>query len=281
MKLIHTINELRAELESQRKEGKKIGLVPTMGALHEGHASLVRRAVSENEIVVVSDFVNPTQFNDKNDLLKYPRTLDADCELLEKEGADYVFAPSVEEIYPEPDTRQFSYAPLDTVMEGKFRPGHFNGVCQIVSKLFMIVEPDKAYFGEKDFQQLAIIREMVKQMNFPLEIVGCPIVREADGLALSSRNARLSAEERGFALNISKTLFKSQDFSASHTVSETQKFVEEAIAASEGLRLEYFEIVDGLTLQRIAEWDDTEYVVGCITVFCGEVRLIDNIKYKG
>ena len=281
MKLVHTISELRAELDLQRQAGKKIGLVPTMGALHEGHASLVRRAVAENEIVVVSDFVNPTQFNDKNDLLKYPRTLDADCELLEKESADYVFAPSVEEIYPEPDTRQFSYAPLDTVMEGKFRPGHFNGVCQIVSKLFMIVEPDKAYFGEKDFQQLAIIREMVKQMNFPLEIVGCPIVREADGLALSSRNARLSVEERGFALNISKTLFKSQDFSASHSVAETQKFVEDSIAASEGLRLEYFEIVDGLTLQRIENWEDTDYAVGCITVFCGEVRLIDNIKYKG
>ena len=281
MKLVHTISELRAELDLQRQAGKKIGLVPTMGALHEGHASLVRRAVAENEIVVVSDFVNPTQFNDKNDLLKYPRTLDADCELLEKEGADYVFAPSVEEIYPEPDTRQFSYAPLDTVMEGKFRPGHFNGVCQIVSTLFMIVEPDKAYFGEKDFQQLAIIREMVKQMNFPLEIVGCPIVREADGLALSSRNARLSVEERGFALNISKTLFKSQDFSASHSVAETQKFVEDSIAASEGLRLEYFEIVDGLTLQRIENWEDTDYAVGCITVFCGEVRLIDNIKYKG
>ena len=281
MKLVHTISELRAELDLQRQAGKKIGLVPTMGALHEGHASLVRRAVAENEIVVVSDFVNPTQFNDKNDLLKYPRTLDADCELLEKEGADYVFAPSVEEIYPEPDTRQFSYAPLDTVMEGKFRPGHFNGVCQIVSKLFMIVEPDKAYFGEKDFQQLAIIREMVKQMNFPLEIVGCPIVREADGLALSSRNARLSVEERGFALKISKTLFKSQDFSASHSVAETQKFVEDSIAASEGLRLEYFEIVDGLTLQRIENWEDTDYAVGCITVFCGEVRLIDNIKYKG
>ena len=280
MKLVHTINELRAELALQRQAGKKIGLVPTMGALHEGHASLVRRAVAENDVVVVSDFVNPTQFNDKNDLLKYPRTLDADCELLEKEGASFVFAPSVEEIYPEPDTRQFSYAPLDTVMEGKYRPGHFNGVCQIVSKLFMIVEPDKAYFGEKDFQQLAIIREMVKQMNFPLEIVGCPIVREADGLALSSRNARLSEEERRQALNISKTLFASKEYAASHTVEETQKFVEDSIAASEGLELEYFELVDGTTLQKIATWDETDYAVGCITVYCGEVRLIDNIKYK-
>ena len=281
MKLVHTIQELRAELDIQRKAGKKIGFVPTMGALHEGHASLVRRAVAENEIVVVSVFVNPTQFNDKNDLLKYPRTLEADCELLEKEGTAYVFAPSVEEIYPEPDTRQFSYAPLDTVMEGKFRPGHFNGVCQVVSKLFMMVEPDVAYFGEKDFQQLAIIREMVKQMNFPLQIVGCPIVREADGLALSSRNARLSNEQRKQALEISQTLFKSQEYAASHTLAETQKFVEESIAAAEGLELEYFEIVDGMTLQKIASWEDTDYIVGCITVFCGEVRLIDNIKYKG
>ena len=281
MKLVHTIQELRAELDIQRQAGKKIGLVPTMGALHEGHASLVRRAVAENEVVVVSDFVNPTQFNDKNDLLKYPRTLEADCELLEKEGAAYVFAPSVEEMYPEPDTRQFSYAPLDTVMEGKYRPGHFNGVCQIVSKLFMMVEPDKAYFGEKDFQQLAIIREMVKQMNFPLEIVGCPIVRESDGLALSSRNARLSEEQRKQALEISQTLFKSQEYAASHTLEETQKFVEDGIAAAEGLELEYFEIVDGMTLQKVASWEDTDYLVGCITVFCGEVRLIDNIKYKG
>ena len=281
MKLVHTINELRAELALQRQAGKKIGLVPTMGALHEGHASLVRRAVSENDVVVVSDFVNPTQFNDKNDLLKYPRTLDADCELLKKEGASFVFAPSVEEIYPEPDTRQFSYAPLDTVMEGKYRPGHFNGVCQIVSKLFMIVEPDKAYFGEKDFQQLAIIREMVKQMNFPLEIVGCPIVREADGLALSSRNARLSEEQRRQALGISQALFCSKEYAATHSVAETQEFVEKAIADAEGLELEYFELVDGLTLQKIASWEDTDYAVGCITVFCGEVRLIDNIKYKG
>lgn len=281
MKLIHTVQELRTELDAQRLAGKKIGFVPTMGALHEGHASLVKLAVAENDVVVVSDFVNPTQFNDKNDLLKYPRTLEADCELLEKVGAHYVFAPSVEEIYPEPDTRQFSYAPLDTVMEGKFRPGHFNGVCQVVSKLFMMVEPHCAYFGEKDFQQLAIIREMVKQMNFPIRIVGCPIVRESDGLALSSRNARLSEAQRVQALNISKTLFASKEYAATHTVEETQAFVEQAIAASEGLELEYFEIVDGLTLQKIAGWDDTDYAVGCITVFCGEVRLIDNIKFKG
>ena len=265
MKLIQTINELRAELDVLRREGKTIGLVPTMGALHAGHASLVKRAVAENDVVVVSDFVNPTQFNDKNDLLKYPRTLDADCKLLEACGAAFVFAPSVEEIYPEPDTRQFSYAPLDTVMEGKYRPGHFNGVCQIVSKLFLIVEPTRAYFGEKDFQQLA---------------VGWPIVRESDGLALSSRNARLSAEQRVQALQISKTLFASCEYAKTHSLAETKLYVEECIAKAEGLRLEYFEIVDGTTLQTVTDWNDSTYIVGCITVFCGEVRLIDNIKYK-
>ena len=280
MKLIQTIQELRTELDALRKEGKTIGLVPTMGALHAGHASLVKRAVAENDVVVVSDFVNPTQFNDKNDLLKYPRTLDADCKLLEECGASFVFAPSVEEIYPEPDTRQFSYAPLDTVMEGKFRPGHFNGVCQIVSKLFLIVEPTRAYFGEKDFQQLAIIREMVRKYPFNLEIVGCPIVREADGLALSSRNARLSDEQRIQALQISKTLFASVEYAQTHPLAETKAFVESAISTAEGLRLEYFEIVDGNSLQTVCDWKDGSYIVGCITVFCGEVRLIDNIKYK-
>ena len=280
MEIVHTIKDLQAALAALRAQGKTVGLVPTMGALHAGHASLVKRCVAENDAAVVSVFVNPTQFNDKNDLAKYPRTLDADCRLLEQCGAAFAFAPSVEEMYPEPDTRQFSYAPLDTVMEGKYRPGHFNGVCQIVSKLFEAVKPDRAYFGEKDFQQLAIIREMVRQLKFPLQIVGCPIVREEDGLALSSRNARLSAEERQQALKISQTLFASRDYAKSHTVAETQKFMEDAIEAAPGLRLEYFELVDGNTLQKIANWEDTSYAVGCITVFCGEVRLIDNIKYK-
>ena len=277
MKLIQTISELRAELDAFRKEGKTIGLVPTMGALHAGHASLVNRAVAENDVVVVSDFVNPTQFNDQNDLLKYPRTREADCALLEKCGATLVFAPSVEEVYPEPDTRQFSYAPLDTVMEGKYRPGHFNGVCQI----FLMVEPHRAYFGEKDFQQLAIIREMVRKYPFNIQIVGCPIVREEDGLALSSRNARLTAEQRKEALQISKALFASVDFSKSRVLLETKQFVEDCIRRAPGLELEYFEIVDGNTLQPVKAWDESNYIVGCITVYCGEVRLIDNIKYKG
>ena len=281
MELIQTISRLRSELDKLRSKRKTIGLVPTMGALHAGHASLVERAVGENDVVVVSDFVNPTQFNDKNDLAKYPRTLEADCDLLAKCGVTFVFAPSVEEMYPEPDTRSFSYAPLDTVMEGKYRPGHFNGVCQVVSKLFLIVNPTRAYFGEKDFQQLAIIREMVRSYPFNIEIVGCPIVREADGLALSSRNARLSGGERKQALQISATLFASLDYAKEHSLAETKRFVEDRIAQADGLRLEYFEIVDGNTLQSLGEWNESDYVVGCITVFCGDVRLIDNIKYKG
>lgn len=280
MRVVHTINGLQAELSVLRTQGKQVGLVPTMGALHAGHASLVKCCLEQNDVTVVSVFVNPTQFNDKNDLMKYPRTLNADCELLESVGATLVFSPAVEEMYPVPDTRIFNFAPLDTVMEGKYRPGHFNGVAQIVSKLFDAVKPDRAYFGEKDFQQLAIIREMVKQLNYDLEIVGCPIVREIDGLALSSRNARLSATDREIALNISKVLFKSRTYAIDHSVEETTEFVRGEIAKVDGLRLEYFEIVDGNTLQNITNWDNTFYAVGCITVFCGDVRLIDNIKYK-
>ena len=280
MKIIRTIPELRQELAAMRAADKSIGFVPTMGALHLGHASLVKRSVAENGVTAVSVFVNPTQFNDKNDLKNYPRDLQADCKLLESIGADIVFAPEVEEMYPEPDMRVFSFAPLDTVMEGGCRPGHFNGVAQIVSKLFYAVEPDKAYFGEKDFQQLAIIREMVNRLDIKVEIVGCPIVREGDGLALSSRNMLLSAEERERALTISRTLFASVDYAASHTLAETKSFVEEAINATEGLRLEYYQIVDGNTLQEIKEWGESDYIVGCIALFCGKIRLIDNIKYK-
>lgn len=280
MKVVSTVKELKALLDSYRSEGKSIALVPTMGALHAGHASLVERAVRENDVTVVSIFVNPTQFNDKNDLKNYPRTLEADCALLERVGASIAFAPSVEEMYPSEDTRQFSFEPLDTVMEGACRPGHFNGVAQIVSKLFYAVEPDVAYFGEKDFQQLAIIREMVRQLALPVEIAGCPIVRESDGLAMSSRNTLLSAEERERALTISRTLFNSLDYAKEHSLAETKDFVEECINAAAGLDLEYFQIVDGNTLQEVKEWGDSSYVVGCIALFCGKIRLIDNIKYK-
>jgi pantoate--beta-alanine ligase len=280
MKIIHTVKELQTELSGDRSEGKTIGFVPTMGALHAGHASLVKCSVNENDVTVVSIFVNPTQFNDKEDLKKYPRTLEADCKLLEPMGVAYVFAPSVEEMYPVPDTRKFSYPPLDTVMEGVHRPGHFNGVCQIVSKLFDAVKPHRAYFGEKDFQQLAIVREMVRRMKLDVDIIGCPVIREVDGLAMSSRNMRLSVQERENALEIPRTLYKSRTFASSHTVCETRKFVEDAIAGAPGLQLEYFAIVDGNTLQAVDRWDISDNVVGCITVCCGDVRLIDNIKYK-
>ena len=280
MKVIGTIAELKELLDDYRGEGKSIGFVPTMGALHNGHASLVERSVRENDVTVVSVFVNPTQFNDKNDLKNYPRTLEADCALLERVGAAVVFAPTVEEMYPSEDTRVFSFAPLDTVMEGACRPGHFNGVAQIVSKLFCAVEPHKAYFGEKDFQQLAIIRDMVRRMAFDIEIVGCPIVREEDGLAMSSRNTLLSEDERERALTISSTLFASVDFAKVNSLAATKAFVEDMIDDTEGLELEYYQIVDGNTLQEIQEWGDSDYVVGCIALFCGNVRLIDNIKYK-
>ena len=212
--------------------------------------------------------------------MKYPRTLDADCMLLEACGAAFVFAPSVEEIYPEPDTRQFSYAPLDTVMEGKYRPGHFNGVCQIVSKLFGFVEPDRAYFGEKDFQQIAVIRKMVQLEGFKLQIVACPIKREDDGLALSSRNVRLTAEQRQLAPNIYRVLKESCNFAKSHTVAETEKFVVDSLNALPHIEVEYYSIVDALTMQPVSDWADADSITGCITVYCGEVRLIDNIAYK-
>ena len=282
MKVFNTKANLEEALAAARAEGKKIGLVPTMGALHAGHASLVKRSVSENDVTVVSVFVNPTQFNDKNDLKNYPRTLEADCQLLESLGATYVFAPSVEEVYPEPDTRTFSYPPIDSVMEGPRRPGHFNGVCQIVSKLFYMVQPDRAYFGEKDFQQIAVIRAMVDDLKLPIELRPCPIVREESGLALSSRNALLSEGEKRTAVCISQALKTSVEFAKNHTVAETHDLVVGALNATRGLEVEYFEIVNGITLQPVASWDEASYIVGCITVYCGErpVRLIDNIKYK-
>lgn len=280
MRIVKTIPELKSFISECKGEGKTIGLVPTMGALHNGHLSLVERARKDNDIVVVSVFVNPTQFNNKEDLRTYPRTEKRDCELLESAGCDVAFIPSVEEIYPEPDTRVFDLGKVAEVMEGKHRPGHFNGVAQIVSKLFAIVEPDRAYFGEKDFQQIAVIRRMVELEGFDLEVVACPIVREADGLALSSRNVRLTEEQRAVAPNIAKTLMESLNFAKSHTVADTVKFVVDKINSYPDLEVEYYEIVNGHDMQAIGDWGDSDYVVGCVTVYCGDVRLIDNIAYK-
>ena len=283
MKQISTIAELRSELNRLREQGKTIGLVPTMGALHAGHASLVRRSVEENDVTVVSIFLNPTQFNDKTDLANYPRTLDADCRLLEECGATIAFAPSVDEIYPEPDTRQFSYPPTDSVMEGAFRPGHFNGVCQIVSKLFAMTEPDRAYFGEKDFQQIAVIRRMAEDLGFKLQIVPCPVIREQSGLAMSSRNTLLTPEERETAAAIYQTLRTSREWMNEKTVEEVHDKVVADINAVEGLQVQYYSIVDGRSLADVGSWDESDDIVGCITVFCGSqpIRLIDHVRYKG
>ena len=283
MKVFNKIVDLQSELDQCRKEGKEIGLVPTMGALHEGHASLVKRSGKENGATVVSVFLNPTQFNDKGDLDRYPRTLDADCKLVEACGADYVFAPSVEEVYPTPDTRHFEFPPVSTVMEGAKRPGHFNGVCQVVSRLFDIVNPTRAYFGEKDWQQIAVIKQLVKFMGSSVKIVECPIIRDEDGLAKSSRNTLLAADERAIAPAIFKALKASVEYAKDHSVKETHDKVVNEINAVDGLEVEYFQIVDGDSLQDVASWDDSDYVVGCITVYCGKtpIRLIDHIKYKG
>ena len=282
MKLFRRIVELQNELFEVRKQGKKIGLVPTMGALHEGHASLVKRSVAENGATVVSVFLNPTQFNDKKDLERYPRTLDADCALVESCGADYVFAPSVEEMYPTEDKRHFDFPPVTSVMEGAHRPGHFNGVCQVVSRLFYIVRPDRAYFGEKDWQQIAVVKALVKYLELKVQIVECETIREADGLAKSSRNTLLSADERAIAPKIYEALKESKDYAKTHTLSETHDKVVSDINAVDGLEVEYFSIVDGNTLLDVANWEDCPYVVGCITVYCGKtpIRLIDHITYK-
>jgi len=282
MKVFHRIVDLQNELFIVRKGNATIGLVPTMGALHEGHASLVRQSVSDNDVTVVSVFVNPTQFNDKNDLKNYPRDLDADSRLIEECGADYVFAPSENEMYPQPDNRRFEYPPVSTVMEGAHRPGHFNGVCQVVSRLFYIVRPTSAYFGEKDWQQIAVIKAMVRDLKIGVNIVECPIIRDTDGLARSSRNTLLTPEERLIAPNIYKVLQESISYSLTHTVTETHDYVVSRIDEVSGLKVEYFSIVDGNTLQDVSSWEDTPYVVGCITVYCGKtpIRLIDHIKYR-
>ena len=280
MEVVTKIADLQKKIAEIRTNGGTVGLVPTMGALHNGHLELVKRCVAENSICVVSVFVNPTQFNDKNDLLHYPRTLDADCKLLESAGCAIAFAPEVEEMYPVEDTRVFNLGAVAEVMEGKYRPGHFNGVAQIVSKLFDAVQPDRAYFGEKDFQQIAVIRSMVKLLNYPVEIVACPIVREDDGMALSSRNLRLTPEQRKNAVSISQTLFKSRTFAEQHSVAETIDYVVNTLNSVPDLNVEYFEVVNGNTLLSINDWSDSDYIVGCITVYCGEVRLIDNIAYR-
>ena len=278
METITNSEELRRALGSRDRSG--IGFVPTMGALHAGHRSLVERARRECATVVVSVFVNPTQFNDKTDLKNYPRTPEADLRLLEEVGADYVFMPSVEEVYPEPDTRTFDFGMIDKVMEGATRPGHFNGVAQVVSRLFYLVKPAKAYFGEKDFQQIAVIREMVRQLRIPVEIIPCPIVRGEDGLALSSRNTLLDTDHRTAAPYIYKVLKAAVEKSHQTTPDQLAAWVTAQVESNPLLKVIYFQVVDAATMQQVRTWEESPAIQGCIAVQAGDIRLIDNIKLR-
>jgi pantoate--beta-alanine ligase len=280
MKVIYTLSQLKSSLNEIRKTNKTLGFVPTMGALHDGHLSLVSLAKKENDVAIVSIFVNPTQFNDQEDLKSYPRSLDTDLEKLRPSHVDLVFAPLEKEMYPETDTRVFDFGNLDKVMEGKHRPGHFNGVAQIVSKFLMAVEPYRAYFGEKDFQQLTIIKQLVVQLKMDVEIVPCPIVREADGLAMSSRNMRLTPEQRKSAVWISQALFESKKRMNTLSVEQIVAWVIDRINKNSELDVEYFEIVDDVNLNAILSWEDPHHMVGCIAVRVGNIRLIDNIRYN-
>lgn len=283
MIICKTRDEISAAVAELRRQNKTLGFVPTMGALHNGHLSLVKKSMSENDCTAVSIFVNPTQFNNKHDLQTYPRTVDADVKLLEETGADIAFVPSVETMYPEGldnVTESYDFGFIGQVMEGAARPGHFNGVGIVVHRLFDLVKPDRAYFGMKDFQQIAIIREMVRQCNINIEIIPCPIVREDDGLALSSRNTRLNEEQRRQAVQISQTLFKAVGLVGEKSVDKVKEFVISTVNSVPLLDVEYFEIVDGNSLQTISSWNEAEWVVGCITVNVGDVRLIDNITLK-
>lgn len=280
MKVVRTAAELNQEVANKRKDGQTIGFVPTMGALHVGHISLVNKCLNDGCYTVCSIFVNPTQFNDKNDLKNYPRMPEQDLALLEERGVNLVFMPSVEEMYPETDTRTFDFGSIDKVMEGAKRPGHFNGVAQVVSKLFEMVQPDRAYFGEKDFQQVAIINAMVKQLGFKVEIVRCPIVRDTDGLALSSRNMLLNPTQRASAPNIYKALSDAKQVGSSITIEEIKKKVITQVNTDSELEVEYFDVVDADSLQSLSSWEESNNIFGCIAVKVGAIRLIDNIRLK-
>jgi pantoate--beta-alanine ligase len=277
MDVITSKSSLTSLIERLKGEGKEIGFVPTMGALHAGHLSLVKASKQDNDITIASVFVNPTQFNDKEDLRRYPRTPEADRALLEGSGCDYTFMPSVEEMYPEEETRAFRFGYVETVMEGARRPGHFSGVAQIVSKLFDIVSPHRAYFGQKDFQQVAIIRQLVRQLHYTLKIITCPIVREPDGLAMSSRNALLDPAQRESAPRIYRALQKAVELAASLEVEEVKARVVQEINETPCLETDYFEIVDSVELRPVKSWRESGSKVACVAVYAGNVRLIDNI----
>ena len=280
MEVFHKADLITDKIKKLRASDKTIGFVPTMGALHEGHLSLIRICRQQNDYTLASIFVNPTQFNDQSDLKKYPRMPERDLAMLQDGGCDLVFMPGEKEIYPEPDTRQFDFGTLDKCMEGQFRPGHFNGVAQVVTRLFDIVLPHRAYFGLKDFQQLAIIKRVVKVLHYPVEIVPCPIVRENDGLAMSSRNMLLSPEERKTALNLSRSLFKAKKLKETHAPQAVREIITDQLHAIPGIRLEYFEIVTGSDLLPAGSWIAKDEIIGCLAARVGNVRLIDNINFS-
>ena len=281
MKIIRTLYDMTEYTVRQRERGASVGFVPTMGALHEGHLSLVEKAVKENAVAVVSVFVNPIQFNNQDDFAKYPRTEEEDFKKLAAAGVDAVFAPSADEMYPENSQhREYELGNVAEVMEGKYRPGHFQGVARVLDILFRLVNPRRAYFGEKDFQQIVVVRNLIKNEGLQVEIIACPIKRASDGLALSSRNERLTEEQRKVAPEIYSALKYSVEYSNTHSVRATHDTVVERLDAIPGLKVEYFEIVDARTLQPVEEWEESNWIVGCITVYCGDVRLIDNIAYR-
>ncbi|MBN1159161.1 MAG: pantoate--beta-alanine ligase [Bacteroidales bacterium] len=280
MEIIQLADLLSQKVRSYRNTGRTVGFVPTMGALHGGHLSLLDACKAQNDVSIVSIFVNPTQFNDPADLCNYPRNLSKDLELLEKNSCDLAFCPDEKEIYPVPDTRQFNFGGLDNVMEGLRRPGHFNGVAQVVTRLLDIVIPHRIYFGLKDFQQVAIIRKVVDDLKYPIEIVACPIVREDDGLALSSRNVLLSPEQRASAVAISRILFAARDMAKVHTADETREFVVSRINSNPLMEADYFEIVDDRTLQPVKDFGQKGNKIGCIAVKLGKIRLIDNVYFS-
>jgi pantoate--beta-alanine ligase len=275
---INSKTELASLINSIKLSNKTIGFIPTMGALHQGHLSLVSESKKQCNISIVSIFVNPTQFNDLSDLEKYPRTLESDLKFLDEIDCDIVFTPENEEMYPKKDNRIFDFGNIDKVMEGAFRPGHFNGVAQIVSKLFDIVKPNCAFFGKKDFQQVAIINNMVKQLNYNIQIISCQIIREKSGLAMSSRNERLSPENRKKASFIYETILEAKKLAKLKTVNDVKTFVENKFTENTDLKLEYFEIVDDFSLQSVKNWADSQNITACIVAHIEGVRLIDNIK---
>ena len=277
MQIISSISQIRKQIEHIRSSGKTIGFVPTMGALHEGHLQLIRTAASQNDVVVCSIFVNPTQFNNAEDYRLYPRLIEEDAAVLRQHNCDILFAPDAAEMYPEPLIIQFYFGALETVMEGQFRPGHFNGVATVVGKLFHLVNPHKAYFGQKDLQQFTIIRQMVKDMNFNLELICHPIVREPDGLAMSSRNRRLSAAERQAAIHLFKALLLAQDLLQTQEINQIQKAVADYLKPYKPIKLEYIELVNLKDLQPLNQPFSQDGIALCIAAYVGQVRLIDNI----